>query len=1340
MDGAPSPRFGLSLLGGFELTGPDGVVDLPSKKLAGLLAYLACTAPQPQSREKLSALLWGSHFDAQAKQNLRQALYRLRNVLGQDALESDGDVVSLNTGAVLCDVGRFEALVREGSRDALRAAVDLYGGRLIDDVAVSEEGWSEWLTAERERLLELALGAMVGLGEQELAAGRAEHALKAGQRAIALNTMREDAHRIIVRALAAGGRKAEAFKHYQGLVALLKRELNTEPDAATQSLLAELRSTQPPSRSPAVGEIARPTLPQPGRPSIAVVPFADISGDPEQEVNAESAAAPGDEASSAVAVRSGSPERRQLTIMVCNMVGSIPLAARLDPEDMRDLIAVFHKGVADAVARFDGFVAQYLSDGVLVYFGYPAAHEHDAEQAVRAGLAILDAVGTLKAASDVPLQARAGIATGLVVVGEQLGTGDTRQRVAIGETPNLAAQLQTVAAPGEVVIAGSTRRLVGRMFDCRALGADEVKGLPQPVEAWQVRGETAGVSRFEARRAGALPRLVGRQEEIDLLLRRWEQAKLGEGRVVLLSGEPGIGKSCIAESLLVRLEGEPHARLRYFCSPHHTHSPLHPFIARLERAASFEPGSDARAKLDKLEALLKPTAKNVPRDVALIAELLAVPADGRYPALAVSPQQKREMTLTALLDQFDGVAAQNPILVVFEDAHWIDPTSLDLLNRMVSRAANLPALLVVTVRPEFQPTWVGQPHVTMLPLSRLGRRDSAGIIGGITQDKALPDAVVEQVLSHTDGVPLFIEELTSTLLESGLLRETTDSFVLDGPLPPLAIPTTLQDSLVARLDRLGPVKNVALIGAAIGREFSHELIAAVSALAPIELDAALERLTASGLISRRGTPPDATYSFKHALVQDAAYVAMLKSRRRELHSSIARVLVERFPAMAESLPEVVAQHFSEAGLASEAIGYWVKAGRLASARSANREAVTCFEQALTALGHLPETRERLEQAIDLRFDLRTALVQLGEFERIFSYLHEAEGLARTLDDQRRLGEMSAHMCHNLWMTGRHAEALTFGQNAQDLGESLGDVPLQVTGNLHLGAACLGTGDYRQAEGPLLKVVQLLEGELSRERFGLAGFPAVMARGYLTWVFGDRGKFEEGIAHGQEGIRLAEALDHPHSLTVVCWYLAHLQITRGELSDAVRLLERGLAVAREWNLTPFSVGNPGSLGYVYALLGRTAEGIPLMEHALSAFETMGHRLAQSFFLVPLGEAYVLADRLEDALEFAGRALTLAREGGQRPYEAWALRLLGEVTARRNPPEYADGHYRDALALAEELGMRPLVAHCHLGLGKLYRRTGMREEAQEYVATATMMYREMGMTYWLEQAEAEMRQLQ
>lgn len=1321
------------MLGGFELTGPLGVVDLPSKKLAGLLAYLACNAPRPQSREKLSALLWGSHFDAQAKQNLRQALFRLRKLLGQDALEGDGEVVSLNTAVIQCDVGRFEALIREGSRDALNAAADLYRGRFIDDVTVGEEGWNEWLTGERERLFELALGAMVRFGEQELAIGRAEHALKAGQRAIALNNMREDAHRLMIQALAATGRKAEAVKYYQGLVALFRRELNTEPDAATRSLVAGLRSTEAPSGSLAVSEIAERPL-----PSVAELPLADVTGDLEQETGTERLPVLIDSASAAATISPGSSGRRQLTIMACSIVDSMALSARLDPEDMRDRITAFNKAIDDVVSRFGGFVAQYLGDGVLVYFGYPAADEHDTEQAVRAGLAILDAIRTTNAGSGAPLQVRLGIATGLVVVGEQLGSGDTAKRVAIGETPNLAARLQAMAPPGAVVIGASTYRLVGRTFDCRALAAIEVEGLSQPIEAWQVRGEAVGVSRFEARRASAQSALVGRQEEIDLLLRRWDQSRLGEGRVVLLSGEPGIGKSRIAESLLITLADGPHARLRYFCSPHHTQSPLYPLIAQLEQAAGYEPGSDSSAKLDKLAALLKPTTKNLSRDVALIAELLGVPADERYPAVAASPQQQREMTFTALLDQLDGAAAIGPVLIVFEDAHWIDPTSQDLLDRMVARVAGLPVLLVVTARPELQPNWVGEPHVSILPLNRLDRRDSAGIIAGITGGKPLPDAVVDQVLARADGVPLFIEELTSALIESGVLRETDERYALDGPLPELAIPATLQASLVARLDRLASVKDVAQIGAAIGREFSHEMIAAVSAMVPIDLDAALERLTGSGLVSRRGATPDATYTFKHALVQDAAYATMLRSRRQPLHARIAAGLIERFPALVETQPEVVAHHFTEAGLASEAFVHWLKAGRLAQARWAHHEAVEFFEQALQLVEAQSMSREALELAVDLRFELKGSLLPLGAFDRILDHLRQAEGPARALGDQRRLGQLGVHMCHALALAGDLREAIAFGETARTIAASLEDVPLQVTGHLYLGAAYLWTGDYRRAEDLLLTVVRLLDGERSRERFGLTAFPAVIARAYLTWCCTDGGEYERGIIHAEGAIGLAEALDDPYTLTIACWYVGYLRICRGEPGRAIDVLERALTVAREWNQTYNGALLSGMLGYAYAMSGRTGEGIALLERGLGFLEATGHRVGQPNFMVFLGEACALAGRFADASGFLTRALALAREGSQRGYEARALRLLGDVAARDESPKKAMRHYRDALVLAEEIGMRPLIAHCHLGLGRLYQGTGEPKRATEHFSTAATMYRDLDMSFWLERAEAEWRQ--
>jgi len=1332
-DGTPSPRFGLALLGGFELTGPAGVVDLPSKKLAGLLAYLACTAPRPQSREKLSALLWGSHFDAQAKQNLRQALSRLRKVLGEDALESDGELVSLNAAAILCDVSRFEILIREGSRDALSTAADLYRGRLIDDVTVSEEGWNEWLAGERERLLDLALGAMMGLGEQELAAGRPGHALKAGQRAIALNNMREDAHRLIVQALAATGRKAEALRHYQDLVALLKHELNTEPDAATRSLAAELRATEPPGRSPPV-KVAEPTLPQPGRRSIMALPVVDIRRDHEEQ-SADNLAADSDAARSAVAVR-GSPERRQLTIMACNIVGSAALSARLDPEDMHDLIAIFHKAVADAVSRFDGFVAQYLGDGAHIYFGYPAAREHDAEQAVRAGLAILGAVGTLTASSGVTLQTSIGIATGLVVVGERPGTGDELQRIAIGEAPNVAAKLLALASPSEVVIAASTHRLVGRMFDCRELAAIEVKGQPQPVEAWQVHGETAGVSRFEARRTGELYPLVGRQEEIELLLRRWHQAKLGEGSVVLLSGEPGIGKSRIAESLLSRLDGEPHARLRYFCSPHHTHSPLYPFIVQLEQAAGFEPGSDATAKLDKLEALLKPSATNLARDVALFAELLGLPADERYPALAVSPAQKREMTLTSILAQLDSVAAQSPVLIVIEDVHWIDPTSLDLLDRLVARVATMPVLLVVTVRPEFQPTWVGQPHVTMLPLSRLGRRDSAGIIAGITKDKALPGAIVEQIVSHTDGVPLFIEELTSALLESGLLRETTDAYMLDGPLPTLAIPTSLQASLVARLDRLASVKDVAQIGAAIGREFSHEMIGAVASLNPEDLDAALERLTASGLISRRGTPPEATYSFKHALVQDAAYATMLKSRRRQLHASIANVLVERFAALAESLPEVVAHHFTEAGLMSEAISHWLKAGRLARARSANREAVSAFERARSLLETLPESQSTLEQGCDVRLELRPVLLELGSSLRMLECLREAEALAGRLNDDRRRGRVYGFMTVAHSLRGELNEALAAGSRALEAAGRLQDLRLRIVATSLLVQVHHARGEYD-------RVIELATGNLAalpadwvHETFGLGGPPAVWDRGCLIQSLAELGRFAEAARYEAEMIRLAEPTQHAFTISMALFSASGLHLAKGDWAQARCHIERWVAVARTGNSflhLPWGIASSAwplaQLGETSEALARIREGEPLLERQV----VIGLLASITWFYCSLGRACLLLGRRDDARRLGDRALEFC--SSQPGFEAHALHLLGDVATHPDQfdAERGETHYRRALALAERLGMRPLVAHCHFGLGKVYLRTSKRNQARDHLTVAATMYRDMDMPFWQEQAE-------
>jgi TolB-like protein/tetratricopeptide (TPR) repeat protein len=1038
------------------------------------------------------------------------------------------------------------------------------------------------------------------------------------------------------------------------------------------------------------------------------------------------------------APRSAEPERRQLTIMACRMV-AVPLSGNLDPEELRDRIGAFQQWVADVAARFDGIVAQHQGDSVLVYFGYPTAHEHDAEQAVRAGLALVNLVGPPNTGCEAPPQASVGIATGVVVIGEQVGTGVTRQHIAIGEAPNLAAQLQAVAAPGEVVIAASTRRLVGRLFDCCALdGADELDGLPQPVEAWQVRGEMAGVSRFEARRTGTLTPLVGRQEELELLLRRWDQAKRGEGRVVLLSGEPGIGKSRIVESLLTRLEGEPHVRLRYFCSPHHTHSPLYPIIAQLERAASFEPCSSSGAKLDKLEALLKLTATNVSRDVALVAELLGVLADGRYPPLALSPQHKREMTLAALLDQLDGAAAHSPVLIVFEDIHWIDPTSLDLLDRMIARVAELPALLVIAFRPELQPTWIGRSHVTMLTLSRLSRCDSAKIIGGVTRGKALPDAVVEQVLARTDGVPLFIEELTSSLLESGALRETEDRYALNGPLPAVAVPTTLQASLVARLDRLGSAKDVAQIGAAIGREFSYELLGEVVPSASVELDAALQRLTASGLILRRGVPPIATYSFSHALVQDAAYTTLLKSRRRQLHASIAKVLVERFSEMTQGQPELVAQHFAEAGLASEAIEYWVKAGRLGLARWAIGEAVDAFEQALHALKALPESQSALGRASDVLRELGSVLILFGEPRRGLARLREAETLAERLNDDRRRGRVWALMTNAHSVLGELDEALRTGTRALEAAGPLGDLRLRITATSYLEQAHYYRNEFEQVVALATDNLAALPADWRNDTFGRRVVPvSVFDRGLLIMSLAELGRFGEAAELEAEAIRLAEAMQ---GAFVVGW--AHmsagaLHLFRGDWTRAHPIIEHATAVMRAGNVAVMLDTLVACSAWVLAQLGKESEALSLLREG----ERFVERQAASGFIGlhrsryrMLGRAAFALGRLEEARRMGQLAFeSLPRQPG---WAAHALLLLGDVAS--HPDQFdakrGEAHYRHALALAGSRGMRPLIAHCHLGLGKLYWRSRRRKQAHEHLTAATAMYREMDMRFWLEQAEA------
>ena len=689
-------------------------------------------------------------------------------------------------------------------------------------------------------------------------------------------------------------------------------------------------------------------------------------------------------------IRPPEAERRQITVLFCDLVGSTALSAKLDPEELRDVMAVYQNAAGAVIERYDGHVAQYLGDGLMTYFGWPQAHEDDAQRAIRAGLDIIGAVKQIAAPRE--LLVRVGIATGPVVVGET-GSGDASvPKTAVGKTPNLAARVQGLAAPDTVLIAHSTRQLIGGTFALDDLGRHRLKGIGGETGVFRVTGESAALSRFDAAHGAGLTAFVGRESETALLAERWSQAAEGEGHVVLLGGEAGIGKSRILKELRDGVADEPHIRIRYQCSPYHANSAYYPLIEQLERAAGIARDDDTDAKLDKLEAILTQSTDDVAAVVPLIAAMMSLPT-ARYPPLDLSPQMQKDSLIATLADQVAGLARDQPVLMIFEDAHWSDPTTLEAFGAIINRVQDAAVLLVITYRPEFTPPWASHGHVTVHALNRLGRRQGAAMVAKVTGGKPLPDAVLDQIVAKTDGVPLFVEELTKTVLEAGFLKDCGDRYELDGPLPDLAIPATLQDSLMARLDRLSSVKEVAQIGACIGREFSHELLAAVSPLGDNELRDALQQLVGGGLIFVRGIPPRASYSFKHALVQDAAYQSLLKSRCQQFHKSIAQTLENRFPDLKDTAPELIAHHYTEGGLAAPAVGYWRAAGERATDHFAHIEAIDHLRKALTALNTLEASGDYVEQELDLRLGLVASMRLLDRYEDALEELDHAEALA-----------------------------------------------------------------------------------------------------------------------------------------------------------------------------------------------------------------------------------------------------------------------------------------------------------------------------------------------------------
>jgi class 3 adenylate cyclase/predicted ATPase len=1035
--------------------------------------------------------------------------------------------------------------------------------------------------------------------------------------------------------------------------------------------------------------------------------------------------------------RSGQPgaERRQLTVMFCDLVGSTELSSRLDPEDLGEVIRAYQARARTAIAQFGGFIARYVGDGILTYFGWPEAHEADAERAVRAALAVIDAVAQTPVSTE-PLQVRIGIATGLVVVGEPIGEGQARQQTAIGETPNLAARLQGLAAPNSLVIDAVTHRQIGGLFDYQELGSVTLKGLTKPVPAWQVLRPSSVASRFEALRGSALTRLIGRGEEIDLLLRRWERASAGDGQIVLISGEPGIGKSRIVAELGERLRAEPHLRPRYFCSPYHQDSALYPFIEQLARAAGFAPDDAAAAKLEKLEACL---ARAAPPgdDVALLADLMSLPALERHPPPNLSPQREKARTLEALMRQVEGLAREQPIIMVIEDAHWIDPTSRELLDLCIERVRNLPVLLIVTFRPDFQPPWIGQPQVSLLALNRLDRRDRAALAAQIAGGKPLPDQVVAEIADRTDGVPLFVEELTKSVLESGLLREEGDRYVLDRTLPQLAIPSSLHASLMARLDRLAPVRLVAQTGAAIGREFTYSLLRAVSSLPEGELQAALAGLVASELVYQLGTPPEALYSFKHALVQDAAHGSLLRATRQQLHARIAEALETRSPEMIESQPELLAQHYAEAGLVEESVRYWAKAGRRSAGLSATAEAAAQYQRGLDQLALLPDAPERQRQELEFYSALGAAL----NVVKGLAAPETGHAYARARELSEQLGFRSEFLQVLYGQSIFHGSrgeidfALRLDKDLLRLSRQRNDTAGQVLGHLSSGRNLMFAGKFAASRSALEEVRALYDPISHRSLVDQTGtHPHVNSGAHLGVVLFCLGFPDQALTRSNEAIAEGRRLAHPASLgaatalaMVVLW-LVRDDAALGKLADQV------VAFAAERRFPNWGAAGTIFQGWVKARNGDVTEGMSLLRGGTATFRASGLEAWTPYLFALLAGACEIAGQVEEAVSLLDEALQIVDQGGARWFAAELNRHKGRLLLRQGGLTAAEKLYRKALQIAAEQEAKLWELRAAVSLARLRRDQGRRVEARDLLAPAYDSFTEGFDTPDLKEAKA------
>jgi class 3 adenylate cyclase len=1008
-------------------------------------------------------------------------------------------------------------------------------------------------------------------------------------------------------------------------------------------------------------------------------------------------------------------ERRQITVMFCDLVGSTAMSARLDPEDTREVIRAYQDACSGAVARYDGFVAKYMGDGVIAYFGFPRAHEEDAERAVRAGLDITTVVAKLETRAKETLKVRIGIATGIVVVGDLVGHGSAQEQAVVGETPNLAARLQTLAEQGNVVIAETTKRLLGGTFEFKPLGPQVLKGFDAPVPAWTVVGEAENASRFEASRSLGMTPFVGREHEVALLTERWRDAIEGEGQVLLLSGEAGIGKSRILAALREKIGDEPHIAMRYQCSPYHVNDAFYPIVSQIWRAAGFASGEPAVARVDKLEAMIARSGSEAKESTPLLAGMLSIPVEGQYPPLHMAPNEQKERTIAALIDLFAGLTKDAPVLALLEDAHWIDPTSLDVFGRLVDRLPSLRALLVITFRREFTAPWVGRAHVELLPVGRLGRRQAIAMIDRITGGKALPLEVWEQIIGKTDGVPLFVEELTKTVLESGLLREESGAYVLASKLTPLAIPSTLQDSLMARLDRLAPVKEIAQIGAAIGREFSHRLLEAVSPIKGPALQDALGQLMTAELIHRRGAPPEANYVFKHALVQDTAYASLLRSRRQRIHADIAQALIEHFVDQVDSAPAIVAHHYTQADMAEPAGRNWLAAAELALSRSALPEACRYLDAGLALIPRLTDGPERQSLTLALLLARANAFASLKGFaapETVVALTAAKQVLDTGIGtDLHRLSVLFG-LCAANFMAAQTQAAFALARQIVEIADRQNDPTYEVVGYRLLGMMQVFRGQHREA----LESLQQAERSCDPVRQGLLSYRFGTDPGLATLCYKVSALLFLGLhiqsAQLSERV-LAELPSHRNATTVaLCTFLtvAWPEFLSGDLRACEQHSAESVRYCAEKKVEQWRLLGAALHACVRAAREPTKESIAAIRVAIEAEHRSGSRVWDSCFLSILAEASLTAGDVTGAEATLQETFAFVEQSGERFWLAELHRIDGQIALKRPEPDRARAEvcFLRAIAVAQSQEARMLELRAATDLARLWRDTGSPDD--------------------------------